>query len=564
MKLWWLADFARVRAEKRAVEQLAASEGWFTLTDWRINEFRFSAEGVIKTHSVEYPVRLVYPDQFPSVPVWVEPQDPEARWSDHQYGKGGLLCLELRPDNWSPGASGADVLRSAFDLLRIENPLGEGEHGQVASAHQIGDVQSYDWGQYPVLIGAGCLERLRSGGAANICALRWAAEDDVWPILVFDAVDRARPQHRPSFDFGTFRLELPVVVGRAEVPIPAPTNRADLAAALGVQFDPEHQERSLVAIAVGVDRVTAFHSPDADSVFSRKWVVLPEQTGLRSGRQDAAHGKTVAVVGLGSVGSKIAETLLRSGVHSFLLVDGDILLPANLERHTLDWRDVGLRKANAVKRRLLHIVPGATIDVIATNLNWQRSARTHADQIERLAGCDLIIDATGDVPSALMLGAIAAENDKPFVSAEVFEGGLGCLVARAIPGRDREYVSGRASYNAYCDQQNVAPPPSGQRSYEALTDSGEPLVADDAAVTMAAGHTARVALDTLDGRLAPTDAAWLLIGFRAGWLFARHGHTISLDVGPASVPSAEEDDMETRAFVAALAKEALGAATPAE
>ena len=90
------------------------------------------------------------------------------------------------------------------------------------------------------------------------------------------------------------------------------------------------------------------------------------------------------------MGSKVAETLLRSGVYRFVLVDGDVMFPANLERHTLDWRDVGFRKANAVKRRLCHIVSGATVDVVAANLNWQRSAQTHTDQIESIAKCDLI------------------------------------------------------------------------------------------------------------------------------------------------------------------------------
>jgi hypothetical protein len=339
-----------------------------------------------------------------------------------------------------------------------------------------------------------------------------------------------------------------------------PTDRAALASPLGLELDPELYKGALVALAISSDRITPFHSTDSESVFMRKWVVLPEQTGLRSGRQEIAIVKTVAIIGLGSVGSKIAEMLLRSGIHQLLLVDGDVLLPANLERHALDWRDVGFRKANAVKRRLLHIVPGATISVIASNLNWQRSSRIHADQIERIAACNLIVNATGDPPSTLMLGAVAAENAKSFLSVEVFEGGLGCLLGRALPGRDPAYVAGRGAYMAYCEQQNVEPPPTGRGNYDAFTDDGEPLVADDAAATITAAHAARVALDILDENVGEADTAWLLIGFRKGWLFERHGHTIGLDVGlaPGQVVSQEEDE-EARTFALALAKEALGA-----
>jgi hypothetical protein len=557
VKFWWLSDFARLGSEKAAVEKLASDEGWFALRRWNINAFRFSAEGVITTHGVGYPVRLIYPDQFPSVPAWVEPQDLKVRWSSHQYGEGGPLCLELRPDNWTPDASGADVLRSAYNLLRVENPLGEGDHERVLSAHRVGDVQSYDWGQEPVLIGSGCLDRLKAGTAEGISALRWHTDDDVWPILVFDATDRAQPQHPPSFDLGTLRMELPVIVGRVESPSLTPKDRATLAVALGVKIDPERHKGALVAIAVGADEVIPYHSPNAESLFARKWVILPEQAGLRSGRQQISAA--VAIVGVGSVGSKIAEMLVRSGIHRFLLVDGDVMLPANLERHTLDWRDVGFRKAYAVRRRLLHIVPGASVDVIADNLNWQRSARTHADQIERLASCDLIIDATGDVPTSLMLGAVAAENGKAFVSVEVFEGGIGCLIARSIPGRDPTYVTGRVAYSAFCDQQDVEPPRAGYRTYEALTETGEPFVADDAAVTIAASHAARVALDVLDNQVSSTDKAWLLVGAKTGWLFTQHGHTISLDVGPISASPPAIDDQETRQFALSLAREALNA-----
>ena len=58
MRWWWLNDLSRLRAERTAVETLAAEEGWFTLTAWRISEFRFSADGVITAHGIGYPCLL--------------------------------------------------------------------------------------------------------------------------------------------------------------------------------------------------------------------------------------------------------------------------------------------------------------------------------------------------------------------------------------------------------------------------------------------------------------------------------------------------------------------------
>jgi hypothetical protein len=99
------------------------------------------------------------------------------RWTAHQYGKG-TFCLELRPDNWLPGATGVDVLRSAYNLLVIENPLGEGGK-RAPSAHDVGELQAYDWGANPVLIGAACAARIRAGTAVVLRGLRWMAFDDV-------------------------------------------------------------------------------------------------------------------------------------------------------------------------------------------------------------------------------------------------------------------------------------------------------------------------------------------------------------------------------------------------
>ena len=91
--------------------------------------------------------------------------------------------------------------------------------------------------------------------------------------------------------------------------------------------------------------------------------------------------KKVATVGSASAGSKVAEILARADTRHLVLADGDVMLPGNLERHSLDWRDVGTRKVDGVKRRLKQIAPHLTVTTIAANLNWQTSAERHADRM---------------------------------------------------------------------------------------------------------------------------------------------------------------------------------------
>ena len=554
MKFWWLIDTLRLGTERQVVETLAAKEDWFELDCWCIHRARLVVLGTILAHGQRYPVRLVYPDQFPELPAWVEPQE-EARWSTHQYG-AGTLCLELRPDNWVVTATGADVLRSAHNLLIAEDPLGKGGK-RAPSAHSVGELQAYNWVLNPVLIGTGCHDRIRSGDVREPRALRWEVGNDVWPILIHDAEDRLSIRRPPGADLNSWRLELPVFVS----PNPAPTvamDRSNLVEAGGFDLTTTTQltdSTAGVLLFAGGEELIAFHLLPSGEPHPRRIFVLPDEGGVRSGRTDAASERQVAIVGAGSVGSKIAESLVRSGVSQLTIVDGDVFLPSNIERHVLDWRDVGFRKVDGLRRRLLQIAPGAEIVIVNDNLNWQRSARTHAWQVASVANCNVIIDATGDPATALFLGAVADANQRAFVSVEVFEGGIGGLIATCLPDRDPPFAVARASFLSWCDEQGVEPLKGGSRRYEALAEDGLPVVADDAAVTMTAGHAARVVLDILDGVPAPINSAWLLLGYAKGWLFDGHGHTIRLCVGERSAVDTTREDPHARAFAMELLRE---------
>ena len=364
MKLWWLRDSRRFAEEKAAVEALGAAEPWLELGRWAFVDGNLAAIGMITAHGVSYPVQLIYPDQFPDVPAWVEPQDREAKWSSHQYGAGGTLCLELRPDNWVRTATGADVLRSAYNLLTIENPLGEGgAQVRAPSAHHIGQVQSYDWNAHPVLVSAGCRERLGNGAAVDVKALRWMAMDEIWPIVIYDEQDRSSARRLPAADVASWRFEIPVYLSGNAAPTDALSDRAALTGAAGLDTETNAEITGTSAALVlftGSQELVAYHLVGTSGPHRRRVFVLPEESSARSGRSDQAMGKRVGVVGAGSVGSKIAESLMRSGVERLTLVDGDVMLPGNLERHVLDWRDVGFARRTESNVACLRSHPAPT------------------------------------------------------------------------------------------------------------------------------------------------------------------------------------------------------------
>lgn len=137
------------------------------------------------------------------------------------------------------------------------------------------------------------------------------------------------------------------------------------------------------------------------------------------------------------------------------------------------------------------------------------------------------------------------------------------MVASFFPERDPPYSAARAGFMAWCDAQGASAPKSTGRPYESF-DDGVPMVLDDAAVLIAAGHAAQAIIPhVVDGQAAAPEAAWLLIGFKKGWVFDGHAHTIRMSVG-ASVDKENAIDAEAGAFALSLVKEAADARSDSE
>jgi len=144
--IWYLEDFQRLRREREALEALATSVDWLTPITWRIDDsVRLIWDADISTPAGLRAISLRYPGHFPHSPPSVLPRDDSERWSDHQYGPGGELCLEFGPDNWHPDITGADLIASAQRLLQGERPTPSSrrctfpaqDHSRTGSARKI-------------------------------------------------------------------------------------------------------------------------------------------------------------------------------------------------------------------------------------------------------------------------------------------------------------------------------------------------------------------------------------------------------------------------------------------
>lgn len=545
--IWYLEDYRRHRKEREALDALASSADWLIPIGWKIDgDLHLIWDADIITPAGTRPISLRYPNHFPHSPPLVLPRRGNERWSGHQYGPGGELCLEYGPDNWHPDLTGADMVASAYQLLKGEQPS-PGEASEVPSRHAttLGQDLRAERSRFLItraqaeffagiaehtLLTAKAFLLFHEHSFINLISSASSPDGEVW-----------RDALPAPF---TFNYERDIAVGRWPFSAPWPSMQSlqDFRAAASQQgFD--LPEVRYVVLVLG-SRIRAYYLDDDNNRVSETSVIPPEPEARRL---DDDHmllqPRKVAVIGCGSPGSKIAVMLARGGVGSFILVDDDLLMPDNFVRHDLDWRDVGTHKADSVASRIQLVNPAATCKVRKHRLGGQESSGSVESLIESLAECDLLIDATAEPTVFNYLCAAVAIGKEPLLWAEVFGGGFGGLIARHRPGIEPSPASMRSIVENWCADRGQ-PITRPAKRYDGGPEL--PAIADDADVTVIAAHAARMAIDLLiprDPSSFPNSV--YLIGLSKEWLFSQPFETYPIDVGsPEPLPTVEEDSPE--------------------
>ena len=101
---------------------------------------------------------------------------------------------------------------------------------------------------------------------------------------------------------------------------------------------------------------------------------------------------TVAVCGLGGLGSNIAISLARVGIGKLILIDYDRVDITNLHRQQYKANQIGEYKTEAIKKNLAEIAPYIEIDTVTQKLTEENCA-------EYLEKADVVCEAF-DAPEA--------------------------------------------------------------------------------------------------------------------------------------------------------------------
>ena len=541
--LWWKhnpATFVREIRTMRALENrwlgsLKLARGQEGLLRWT---------GTI--HFLRsYAFELIYPDDFPSGCPSVYPQDRSQTWSKHQW-PDGELCTEYGQDTWNSQYTGADIIRSLYDLISTEHRPARGFRPKrpVTSRHDLVAAQRRSMNSLTVVLCPEIFaEAAGPGGSLSLKRMRASRPRRLLLLSLTDKSERsiaaAIPEHLvPKSDDldglwyrvghisqeELFRMDLAAL----GVAISAQSEGVDLPADIK-KIVARVPGRSVPIVLVGPDSapLAAFLYAASETVLV-PIAIAPYDPKLASVRRVAAAHfgfalLRIAVVGLGSLGSKIAVSLARIGIEHFVVCDPDLFLWENLSRHEATAEDVGRLKCDFVADRIRACNPSAHVVEFNTALSEVRAPTAHRQILDALESCSLIIDASGDPRTARYLTDLSYERGISSIHVQVYPRGIGGQLIRVRPPHTGCYQCQSDALAAYLNDKPPAPD-ADAIDYDVPVDpTGQPITADDDICTIAAGATVRLAKDSLlrqCGDAGSVAGDIYMFGFEREWIFS--------------------------------------------
>jgi sulfur carrier protein ThiS adenylyltransferase len=126
---------------------------------------------------------------------------------------------------------------------------------------------------------------------------------------------------------------------------------------------------------------------------------------------------TVAICGLGGLGSNIAIALARAGVGKLILIDFDRVDITNLHRQQYKANQIGMNKTDALRDNLLEIAPYVTLETHTIRVTEENTAHL-------LQGADIICEGFDNAECKAMLTNLVLESmpEKYLVAASGMAG----------------------------------------------------------------------------------------------------------------------------------------------
>ena len=134
--------------------------------------------------------------------------------------------------------------------------------------------------------------------------------------------------------------------------------------------------------------------------------------------QEKLASARVLVIGAGGLGSPVLLYLAAAGIGTIGIVDDDVVDISNLQRQIIHrTEDVGSKKVDSARARLLALDPNIKVEVYPNRLNPENA-------LDVLKGWDVVVDGTDNIPTRYLIDDACHLLSIPWVYGSIhrFEG----------------------------------------------------------------------------------------------------------------------------------------------
>ncbi|KAM7483454.1 hypothetical protein LguiB_008037 [Lonicera macranthoides] len=151
---------------------------------------------------------------------------------------------------------------------------------------------------------------------------------------------------------------------------------------------------------------------------------------------------SVAIVGIGGVGSVAAEMLTRCGIGRLLLYDYDTVELANMNRLFFRPEQVGMTKTDAAVQTLSDINPDVVLESYTLNITTVQGFETFMESLRNKAyhpnkegsGVDLVLSCVDNYEARMVVNQACNEMNQTWMESGVSEDAVSGHIQLLIPG----------------------------------------------------------------------------------------------------------------------------------
>ena len=427
-------------------------------------------------------VNIVYPDEFPSLPpVSISPvlfADGEAHLIRHHDRATDILCtFGTNQVRWNADQDGGKAIVEANDVIGSFSPGKPRVDGDDAPEPLTADLRCD--AKYGVIIPHEIARKAAIGDSEKTYEIRLRFRTDFFEVgnARIEYVRGVIRQIVGEVDVSTQYNKWPLRYSDQEdgilVCLPSlPIHPHDVA-----RFN-EWLNKYRGKKPKGWIVFTTYGLPHEEADRRQQWFcvrfpnkreytvvrafpLLTENRFLRTPRMEVLSEKKIAVVGCGSLGSKIAVNLAATGTNHFALLDPDVMGPENVVRHEVGYSGYGLPKILALRQRIYDVNQGTHGKVYALPYAFGAAnvlvavASVH----QYLHDSDLVVDAAGVHGISRFLNDLCFDFGVPVITTTVTNGAWGGEIVRMIPGETACWLCWLAQYESQEPSTEPRPAP---------------------------------------------------------------------------------------------------------